>query len=169
MAGEITIRQMGAVDWDSVRTIYLEGLATGDATFETEAPCWSKWDESHLSDPRLVAVSQRAGGVIGWAALARVSSRTVYRGVAEVSVYVSDGFRGMGVGKALLKQLIAESEEKGIWTLQANVFPENIASLALHKLCGFRVVGTRHRLGSLKGVWRDTVLLERRSKIIGNH
>lgn len=168
LAGEITIRPMGPADWESVRSIYLEGLATGEATFETEAPCWEKWDVNHLSVPRLVAVSQSQGGVIGWAALAPVSSRPVYSGVAEVSVYVSDNFRGRGIGKALLKQLIAQSEQKGVWTLQASVFPENIASLALHKLCGFRVVGTRQRIGRLQGIWRDTVLLERRSEIVGN-
>ena len=168
MEEEITIRQMAPVDWESVRSIYLEGLATGDATFETEAPCWEKWDVSHLSAPRLVAVSQSDGGVIGWAALAPVSSRAVYRGVAEVSVYVADPFRGKGVGKALLEQIIGESEAKGIWTLQASVFPENIASLKLHNLCGFRVVGTRHRIAALQGIWRDTLLLERRSEIVGN-
>jgi len=165
---EITIRRIVPADWEAVRSIYLEGLATGDATFETEAPSWGKWDESHLSVPRLVAVSSTEGGVVGWAALARVSSRAVYGGVAEVSVYVADNFRGKGIGTALLKQLIAQSEQKGLWTLQASVFPENIASLTLHKICGFREVGTRHRIGTVKGIWRDTVLLERRSEIVGN-
>lgn len=168
MGRDIEIRPMAPEDWESVRAIYLEGLATGDATFETEAPRWENWDENHLSVPRLVAVSQTEEGVIGWAALARVSPRAVYRGVAEASVYVAYVCRGKGVGKALLKQLIAQSEQKGVWTLQASVFPENIASLALHKLCGFRVVGTRHRIGSLHGIWRDTVLLERRSERVGN-
>ena len=165
---EITIREMAPADWELVRSIYLEGLATDDATFETEAPGWEKWDNGHLSVARLVAVSQTDGRVIGWAALGRVSSRAVYGGVAEVSVYVSGPFRGKGVGKALLKQLIAQSEQNGVWTLQASVFPENTASLALHNLCGFRVVGTRHRIGKLQGIWRDTVLLERRSEIVGN-
>lgn len=168
MEREIAMRQMVPEDWESVRSIYLEGLATGDATFETEAPSWEKWDESHLSVSRLVAVSPSENGVVGWAALARVSSRAVYGGVAEVSVYVTDNFRGKGIGKALLKQLIAASEQKGIWTLQASVFPENIASLALHKICGFREVGTRQRIGIVNGVWRDTVLLERRSEMVGN-
>jgi L-amino acid N-acyltransferase YncA len=166
VVGEFTIRTMAPADWESVRSIYLEGLATGNATFETEAPCWEKW-ESHLTFPRLVAISQPEGSVIGWAALAPVSSRAVYRGVAEVSFYVAGNFRGRGIGKSLLKQLIAQAEHKGVWTLQASVFPENIAGLALHKLCGFRVVGTRHRIGTLQGIWRDTVLLERRSEIVG--
>jgi L-amino acid N-acyltransferase YncA len=165
---EIAIRQMVPEDWESVRSIYLEGLATGDATFETEAPSWEKWDESHLSVLRLVAVSSTLGGVVGWAALSRVSSRAAYGGVAEVSVYVADNFRGKGIGKALLKQLVAQSEQQGLWTLQASVFPENIASLALHKICGFREVGTRQRIGVIHGTWRDTMLLERRSQIVGN-
>jgi phosphinothricin acetyltransferase len=158
---------MVADDWESVLSIYLEGLATGDATFETEAPSWEKWDDSHLILPRIVAVSPREG-VVGWAALSRVSARAVYSGVAEVSVYVADNMRGKGVGKALLKQLVAQSEQKGLWTLQASVFPENIASLALHKICGFREVGTRRRIGMVRGIWRDTVLMERRSEMVGN-
>lgn len=168
MASEIAIRQMAREDWESVRSIYLEGLATGDATFETEAPSWEKWDEGHLSVPRLVAVSSSDGVVVGWAALTRISSRAVYGGVAEVSVYVTNKSRGNGIGKALLKQLIAQSEQKGLWTLQASVFPENIASLALHKMLGFREVGIRQRIGKLHGTWRDTVLLERRSEAVGN-
>lgn len=151
-----------------MRSIYLASLATGDATFETETPSWEEWDANHLSVPRLVAVSPTAGGVLGWAALTRVSRRAVYAGVAEVSVYVASNFRGKGVGKTLLNQLIAHSEQVGLWTLQASVFPENIASLTLHKLCGFREVGSRHRIGILHGIWRDTVLLERRSQIVGN-
>ena len=168
MEVEFTTRKMVPEDWESVRSIYLEGLATGHATFETDAPSWDRWDGAHLSVPRLVAVSARNGSVVGWAALSRVSSRAVYAGVAEVSVYVADTFRGKGVGKALLKQLITQSEQEGLWTLQASVFPENIASLAMHKICGFREVGTRHRIGILHGTWRDTGLLERRSQIIGN-
>lgn len=168
MEGEVAIRRMVQADWESVRSIYLEGLATGDATFETEAPSWEKWDESHLNVPRLVAVTSTDGGVVGWAALARVSSRAAYGGVAEVSVYVADNFRGKGIGTALLKKLIAQSEQQGLWTLQASVFPENIASRALHKICGFREVGTRQRIGMLHGTWRNTVLLERRSKLVGN-
>ena len=168
MGDAITIRPMALTDWESVRSIYLEGLATAEATFETEAPACEKWDQNHLSKPRLVAVFETDGRVVGWAALARVSARTVYSGVAEVSVYVAEAFRGKGVGKALLKHLVVESEQNGIWTLQASIFPENVASLAVHKLCGFRVVGTRRRIGTLHGIWRDTVLLERRSEIVGN-
>lgn len=165
---EIAIRQVVPEDWESLRSIYMEGLATGDATFETDAPSREEWEASHLSVPRLVAVSSTAGGVVGWAALARVSPRAAYAGVAEVSVYVAANSRGKGVGKALLNQLIVNSEQLGVWTLQASVFPENIASLALHKICGFREVGTRHRIAILHGTWRDTVLLERRSQIAGN-
>lgn len=168
MASEIAIRQMILDDWKSVQAIYLEGLATSDATFETDAPSWEKWDESHISVPRLVAVSSSEAGAVGWAALASVSSRAAYSGVAEVSVYVADNFRGKGVGKSLLKQLVAQSEQMDFYTLQASVFPENIASLALHKTCGFRVVGIRRRIGIVKGIWRDTVLLERRSDAVGN-
>jgi L-amino acid N-acyltransferase YncA len=165
---EIEIRQMVAGDWKAVKSIYSAGLATGDATFETEAPSWEKWDNGHIARPRLVAVSSSTDGAVGWAALSPISSRAAYRGVAEVSVYVAESFRGKGVGKALLKQLVAESEQMGFYTLQASVFPENIASLVLHKSCGFRVVGTRQRIGQVNGIWRDTVLLERRSEIVGN-
>lgn len=165
---EIAIRPAVPDDWNSIKSIYLEGLATGDATFETEAPSWEKWNSAHLRVPRLVGVSSSDGSVVGWAALSLVSSRAVYAGVAEVSVYVAGNFRGKGVGKALLKQLIIASEHEGLWTLQASVFPENIASLGVHKICGFRAVGTRRRIGMLHGIWRDTVLLERRSEIVGN-
>jgi phosphinothricin acetyltransferase len=165
---EIEIRQMVADDWKAVRAIYLEGLATGDATFETEAPSWEKWDDGHIARPRLVALSSNIDGAVGWAALTPVSSRPAYRWVAEVSVYVAETFRGKGLGNALLKQLVAESEQMGFYTLQASVFPQNIASLVLHKSCGFRVVGTRQRIGQVNGIWRDTVLLERRSEIVGN-
>jgi phosphinothricin acetyltransferase len=152
--------------WERVRAIYLEGLATGHATFETEAPEWERWDASHLLSCRLVAVADD-GVVAGWAALAPVSARKVYAGVAEVSVYVSDEFRGAGVGRVLLEALVQESEAEGLWTLQASIFPENEASVALHRVCGFREVGRRERIGRLKDCWRDTVLLERRSKVTG--
>ncbi len=156
---------MKAGEWEQVRTIYLEGIATRNATFETDAPSWEKWDAAHLRDLRLVA---RAGDrVLGWAALSPVSGRCVYAGVAEVSVYVGASSRQRGIGGALLEQLIALSEEHGIWTLQAGVFPENHASLALCRKCGFREVGRRERLGKLDGVWRDVLLLERRSHIAG--
>ena len=162
---ETVIKPMNPEQWESVRAIYLAGIATGDATFETEAPNWTEWDESHLPAPRLVACSGAA--VVGWAALSRVSARAAYAGVAEVSVYVEEQMRGQGIGSLLLKALVAGSENDGIWTLQASIFPENAASILLHQSCGFREVGRRQRVGKLKGVWRDTVLLERRSEVVG--
>jgi phosphinothricin acetyltransferase len=159
------IEVMRPGDWENVRSIYLEGIATGDATFETGAPSFANWDKAHLSCARLVA--RRDDQTIGWAALSPVSQRCVYGGVAEVSVYVSSTSRGLGVGRSLLEGLIAESERNGIWTLQAGIFPENLGSLALHRSCGFREVGRRERIGKLKGIWRDTILLERRSTFVG--
>ena len=159
------IESMGADDWVAVRAVYLEGIATGGATFETEAPSWEKWDVAHLRFARLVA--RDGEDVIGWAALSPVSQRKAYAGVAEVSVYVAAHSRGKGVGKALLDRLIQESQQNGIWTLQASVFPENAATLAVHKRCGFREVGRRERISKLNGNWRDTILLERRSEIVG--
>jgi len=152
-------------DWEEVATIYLEGIATGLATFETSAPSFRQWDEGHLPFARLVA--RRGGVVVGWAALSRVSQRSVYAGVAEVSVYVASSSRGAGIGRQLLEALIHESELNGIWTLQAGIFPENTASLALHRACGFREVGHRERIGQLNRAWRDTILLERRSSKVG--
>jgi L-amino acid N-acyltransferase YncA len=157
----VRIEDMQQCDWPAVQAIYEQGIATGDATFETSVPDWPSWDASHLSQPRLVA--RASGEVVGWAALSRVSERCVYAGVAEVSVYVGSTARGRGVGRRLLTKLIARAERAGIWTLQAGVFPENTASLALHRSCGFRTVGTRERLGQLHGRWRDVVLLEYRS------
>lgn len=151
--------------WPAVRTIYRQGIATGEATFETEVPGWDGWHAAHLPFARLVAIA--AGEVAGWAALAPVSSRTVYAGVAEVSVYVAEGWRGRGLGATLLRRLVAESEAHGIWTLQAGIFPENSASIALHLREGFREVGRRERLAKLHGRWRDVVLLERRSSRVG--
>ena len=159
------IRVLAVADWPAVCRIYLAGIATGHATFETEAPTWQCWDQTHLPAPRLAAVQNES--LVGWAALSRVSAREVYAGVAEVSVYVDERMRGQGVGKLLLETLVKESETNGIWTLQASIFPENVASIALHCACGFREVGTRERIGQLKGVWRDTVLLERRSERVG--
>ena len=153
---------MRADDWESVRLIYLEGIATGDATFEIVAPSWSVWKSSHLDFGRLVSISAD-DNVNGWAALAPVSARAAYSGVAEVSVYVAADSRGKGIGGALLKQLISESEQNGIWTLQASVFPENTASIAIHHAGGFRQVGIRERIAQRDGVWRNTVLMERRS------
>lgn len=162
---EIIIRAMAEADWASVRAIYRAGIATGHATFETETPSWTDWNKAHLPAPRLVADSGEV--IVGWAALSPVSSRSVYRGVAEVSVYVDENARGRGVGSLLLAALVSDSEKEDIWTLQASIFPENAASIWLHKACGFREVGTRHRIGKLHGVWRDTVLLERRSEAVG--
>lgn len=156
---------MESRDWDHVRAIYLEGIETGNATFETEAPDWDAWNDSHLSFGRLVA--RRGQSVSGWAALTRVSSRRVYSGIAEVSVYVAASARGQGIGRKLLIRLIEEAEHHGVWTLQAGIFPENAPSIALHKSCGFREVGRRERPGKLNGVWRDVVLLERRSIAVG--
>jgi L-amino acid N-acyltransferase YncA len=160
------IERMQPGHWEGVRAVYLEGLATGDASFETEAPEWERWDATHLRCCRLVALE--GGRVAGWAALSPVSSRKVYEGVAEVSVYVASEFRGKGLGRALLSALVEESEAGGVWTLQAGVFPENVASVALHLACGFREVGRRERIGRAKdGRWRDTLLLERRSRAAG--
>ncbi|GAA3573132.1 N-acetyltransferase family protein [Snuella lapsa] len=160
----IRLRPLDKNDWYSVSKIYSEGIATGIATFETEYPSWEQWNNKYLSHGRLVAVLNDA--VIGFAVLAAVSKRIVYKGVAEVSVYVSEAFRGQHVGERLLKMLIRESEANGIWTLQASVFSENKASINLHLKCGFRMVGVREKIGKLKGTWYDNLLLERRSEII---
>ena len=163
MSGSFILDALNPSDWEQVREIYLQGIATGLATFETEAPSWERWDAAHHPFARLAA---RAGGQLwGWAALAPVSSRAVYRGVAEVSVYVRDSARGRGVGRALLEELIAVSEANGIWTLQAGIFAINLPSLGLHRACGFREVGRRERIGQLHGVWLDTILMERRSPL----
>jgi len=150
-------------DWEAVRTIYHEGILTGNATFETGVPEWGIWDKHHFKTCRFVA--RKNHQIVGWSALSPVSPRAVYQGVAEVSVYITDSAQGIGIGKALLSKLIEESEKKGFWTLQAGIFPENRASIALHLSCGFREVGLRERLGQLNDVWRDVVLLERRSSL----
>ena len=155
---------MNAGHWPEVKRIYEEGIATGNATFQTGAPSWEEWDAGHLTHSRLVAID--GGRIAGWAALTPVSGRCVYAGVAEVSVYVAEAGRGKGVGKQLLSRLIAESEEKGLWTLQAGIFPENMASIRLHESAGFRTVGIREKIGKMNGQWRDTALLERRSTTI---
>lgn len=161
----VTIRALTASDWPAVRAIYAEGIATGNATFETAAPEWSAWDAAHRPDSRFVA--EEDGEVCGWAALTPVSGRCVYAGVAEVSVYIAGACRGKGIGALLLEQLVNTSEQLGLWTLQAGIFPENTASLRLHEKAGFRLVGRRERIGQMKGLWRDTVLLERRSATVG--
>ena len=152
---------MTAGDWPAVARIYAAGMATGNATFETEVPTWEAWDADHLPDQRLVATD--GDGVIGWVALTPVSSRCAYAGVAGESVYVDPAAQGRGVGRALLEAVIASSEASGIWTIETGIFPENGASLALHAACGFRTIGVRERIGQLHGVWRDVVYLERRS------
>jgi phosphinothricin acetyltransferase len=161
----VKVRPLAAVDWELVRSIYRAGIATGQATFETEAPTWERWNNAHLPAPRLAAVLDET--LTGWAALSPVSARLVYAGVAEVSVYVTSEWQGQGIGRLLLERLVIESEEHGIWTLQASIFPENVASISLHQSCGFREVGIRERIGRMKAVWRDTILLERRSKVVG--
>ena len=167
--GSIRIEPLQASDWPAVAAIYAEGIATGDATFETAPPSWEAWDSSHLADHRLVARldGDEHGGVVAWAALAPVSDRCVYAGVAEDSIYIAERARGRGVGRGLLTELIERAERAGIWTIQTGVFPENTASLALHRRCGFRVVGVRERPGQLRGRWRDVVMLERRSPVTG--
>lgn len=159
------LRALTAADWPEVERIYAVGIATGDATFETEPPTWEEFDASKLRDHRVVAVED--GRVVGWVAATPVSDRCVYTGVAEHSVYVDPSASGRGVGRALLEALIASTEAAGIWTLQSGVFPENAASLALHERCGFRVVGRRQRLGRLHGRWRDVLFIERRSETAG--
>ena len=147
-----------------MRTIFEQGIATKNATFETEAPSWDAWNRTQLDGHRYVAVEQ--GRVVGWVAAHPVSLRPCYRGVVEHSVYVEDGFQGRGIGRMLLERLVESTEAVGIWTIQTGVFPENEASLKLQERCGFRAVGTQERLGKLDGVWRDVVVIERRSEVI---
>lgn len=156
------IEKMESTDAESVLSIYEEGIATRMATFETNVPDWALWDANHLPQPRLVA--RVDGAVAGWAALSKVSARACYSGVAEVSVYISGHYRGQGIGRALMAELIRLAQNLGFWTLQSSVFPENTASIKLHEAFGFRIVGRRERIAQLDGIWRDTVLLERRSK-----
>jgi L-amino acid N-acyltransferase YncA len=163
---DLTVRPMTEADWPAVAEIYAAGIATGEATFETELPTWEAWDAGHLAEHRLVA-TDGAGTVLGWAALAPVSGRCVYAGVTENSVYIAPAARGRGVGRVLLRSLVESAEQAGIWTVQTGVFPENTASLALHRAAGFRVVGRRERLGRHHGRWRDVLFLERRSEVAG--
>jgi L-amino acid N-acyltransferase YncA len=162
---DVGVRFVRSEDWPAIQKIYSEGIATGNATFETETPGWAKWDQGHRQDCRLVACDSH--GVLGWAALSPVSDRRVYAGVAEVSVYVAAGAQGRGVGRMLLQSLVEHSERCGIWTLQAGIFPENVPSIALHKSCGFREVGLRQKIGQRDDIWRDVLLLERRSSKVG--
>jgi phosphinothricin acetyltransferase len=159
----MAIRQLEPADWPDVARIYEEGILTGNATFETRIPSWEAWDAGHLAAHRFVVTLDDE--TVGWAALSPVSDRCCYSGVAEHSIYIAERARGLGFGRQLLAALIASSEDGGFWTLQSGVFPENEASIALHTALGFRVVGVRERLGRLHGVWRDVVLLERRSEM----
>ncbi len=156
------IIEMHPSHWESVKQIYAEGIATGNATFQTDIPSWIEWDEAHIKNSRLIAIDNNE--VLGWAALTPVSGRCVYAGVAEVSVYVSEKARGKGVGKTLLNALIKKSEKNNFWTLQAGIFPENFASIKIHEVCGFRIIGNREKIGQMNGQWRDTLLLEKRSQ-----
>lgn len=158
------VQTMRPEDWPAVQAIYEAGIATGDATFETGAPSWEAWDAAHLAAHRLVA--SEGDRVLGWAALAAVSDRCAYAGVAEDSIYVAPDAQGRGVGRLLLAALVASAERAGIWMVQTGIFPENQASVRLHQACGFRIVGVRERLGQLHGRWRDVLLLERRSPLI---
>ena len=166
MNDELKIEAMTAVDWPDVSRIYAEGIATGDATFETAVPPWETWNANHRADCRFVARNS-AGQILGWAALTPISSRCVYEGVAEVSVYVGEAARGQGLGKMLLQALVTASETTGTWTLQSSITPENKASIAIHERCGFRIVGHREKIAQHNGRWRDTVLMERRSILVG--
>ncbi len=152
-------------DWPAVSLIYKEGIATGFATFEKEIPAYEIWDKAHIKQCRLIACEDTI--ITGWAALSPVSSRCVYGGVAEVSVYVSKDHRGKGIGKSLLRSLIDASEKAGYWTIQAGIFPENKASAIIHEQCGFRLIGRRERVGNLDGVWKDNLIFERRSTSVG--
>jgi phosphinothricin acetyltransferase len=160
MSAGTAIRDLTAADWTAVAAIYAAGIATGNATFETEVPAWEAWDASH-SGLRLVA--EEEGQVVGWATLTPVSGRCCYRGVGENSIYIAESARGRGVGRVLLERLVERAEAEGFWTIETGIFPENEASVALHVACGFRIVGTRERLGEMNGVWRDVLFLERRS------
>ena len=159
------IKDIKAEHYPQIAEIYSQGIATGVATFQTEAPGWAAWNNSHLPNCRIAAFEDKQ--MAGWAALSPVSSRCVYAGVAEVSVYVAENFRGKGVGKLLLLQLIEESEQAGLWTLQSGIFPNNTGSIQLHKQCGFRQIGYREKIGKKDGIWRNNIIMERRSKKVG--
>lgn len=161
----MTLRPLAPTDWPRVRAIFEAGIATKNATFETQAPTWDAWDRSHLEGGRFVA--EIAGELVGWVAFSPTSDRCVYGGVVENSVYIDPAFAGRGVGRALMDAAIAWSEANDIWTIQAGIFPENAASVRLHEACGFRIVGNRERLGAMDGVWRDVLLMERRSGVAG--
>ena len=162
---EISIVSMTKEAWPEVARIYEAGIATQNATFQTEAPTWEYWDKAHRPDCQLIAFANDK--IVGWAALSPVSARSVYAGVAEVSIYVDNNQRGLGIGSLLMKKLIEESERNGIWTLQSGIFPENIASIKLHQKHDFRISGIKERIGKMNNTWRDIAMLERRSKTVG--
>jgi len=159
------ITTFNEADYDRVSEIYKQGIETGIATFQDEIPTWSDWDKSHLKACRLAIFFK--GKMAGWAALTPVSSRCVYTGVAEVSIYIGEDFRGKGIGKTLLNELVRQSEKEGFWTLQSGIFSENLASITLHETCGFRQIGYREKIGKKNGTWKDNVIMERRSKVVG--
>lgn len=161
----ISIRPMDATDWPTVSRIYEDGIATGFATFETSIPTYESWDAAHMTSCRLIAIEDEK--ILGWAALSPVSSRCVYGGIGEVSVYIGKESRGKGAGRLLLNALIKESEAEGLWTIQSGIFPENKGSIELHKKVGFRYIGKRERVGKLDGEWKDNLLFERRSETVG--
>lgn len=159
------IVKIESANYPQIADIYLQGIATGIATFQTEGTDWETWNKSHLPNCRIAAFE--GDQMAGWAALSPVSSRCVYAGVAEVSIYIAKNFRGKGIGKYLLSKLIDASEAAGLWTLQSGIFAENKASIKLHELCGFRIVGYREKIGNKDGIWKDNIIMERRSKIVG--
>jgi phosphinothricin acetyltransferase len=160
------IEEIIASDWEQIANIYLEGIRTGKATFQTEVPTWESWNDGHVKSCRLAARSE--DNILGWVALSPTSSRCAYAGVAEVSIYIEEKYKGQGVGTALLESVIKLSEENGFWTLQSGIIKENATSIALHKKCGFREIGVREKVGRMEnGIWHDVVLMERRSKVVG--
>ena len=162
---DIYLREMKAADWPQVKIIYQKGLDLGYASFETQAPAWEKWDSAHLEACRFVAESEE--GILGWIALSKVSTREVYKGVAEVSIYIDPAQSGRGLGRKLMEKVIVESEKLGFWTLQSGIFPQNTVSIYLHEKMGFRKIGYRERVAKRDGIWQDNVLMERRSKKVG--
>jgi L-amino acid N-acyltransferase YncA len=162
--GNIVVAPMLATDWPEVERIYIQGITSKNGTFETQSPGWEAWDKAHRIDCRLVAKADNK--VVGWAALSNVSARKVYAGVVESSVYIDGDYRGKGVGDKLMTELVEQSELKGIWTMQAGIFPENVASLRLHEKHGFRILGIREKIGKMDDKWRDVLLMERRSRVV---
>lgn len=163
---DYSIEEMKPENWEAVAKIYMEGIKTGKATFQSELPSFEDWDKGHMKVCRLVAYD--GNNVLGWAALSPTSSRCVYKGVAEVSIYIGEAYRGKGVGRSILSNLVRLSEENGIWSLYSAIVRENSSSIALHKSCGFREIGVREKIAKMPdGVWHDTVLMEHRSKVVG--